>query len=318
MTIVVIGINHKTAPVGLRENIYFAMDKLALYLNDILTQGIVREAVLISTCNRSELYCETDDIEAVKEWFCAQTAVLREELLPALYVYRDQDAVSHLMEVACGSDSMVLGEPQILGQLKEAFAESCSAGAVSTVFHRLFQHVFAITKTIRTTTAIGACPVSVASAAVYFAKQQYPSLSQAKVVVIGAGDTTDILLRYLHSEVSHPITIVNRSVDKAKALANGQGCIAYGFDRLIPVLTDADIVFSATGSAKPLVDKTSVTKAMFSRLHRPLVFIDIAVPRDIDQRVADLPEVRLHCIDDLKIIIEKNQARARTCCRESA
>ncbi len=148
MSIFVIGINHKTAPVIVREKLYFTLDKISLYLRDLLNRGYVQEAVLISTCNRSELYCETDDVNGVREWFCcAGSKITRIE--PALYIYCDEDAVSHIMQVACGLDSMVLGEPQILGQLKEAFSESCAAGAVGALFHRLFQQIFMMAKDIR-------------------------------------------------------------------------------------------------------------------------------------------------------------------------
>ena len=186
MSIFVVGINHKTAPVTLREKVYFAFDKLSLYLQDLLSRGITQEAVLLSTCNRSELYCDSHDIGALRDWFCDQTAIPRKELESAIYVYRNEEAVAHIMHVACGLDSMILGEPEILGQMKEAFSESCSANAVGASFHQLFQQVFSIAKEIRTTTAIGACPVSVASAAVHFAKQQVSSFANANVVVIGA------------------------------------------------------------------------------------------------------------------------------------
>ena len=197
MTIFVVGINHKTAPIHLREQIYFPLEKIALYLQDLLNQGYAREAILLSTCNRSELYCEADDADLLLDWFCAQTSVPRDELISVTYVYQEEAAIAHLMQVACGLDSMVLGESQILGQMKNAFSESCAAQAVNVLFHRLFQHVFKLAKEIRTATAIGACPVSVASAAVHFAKQQIPQFAQANVVLIGAGDMAELLARYL-------------------------------------------------------------------------------------------------------------------------
>src|SRR5580704_66845 len=156
MTIFVIGMNHKTAPVAVREKVYFALDKLSLYLQDLLNRGYTQEAVLLSTCNRSELYVETQDIDVIRDWFYAQTSLSPAVLQGSLYIYRDEEAVAHIMQVACGLDSMVLGETQILGQMKEAFSESCAAGSVGALFHSLFQQVFAIAKEIRTTTAIGA------------------------------------------------------------------------------------------------------------------------------------------------------------------
>lgn len=307
MSIFVVGINHKTAAVTLREKIYFAFDKLSLYLNDLLSRGYAREAVLLSTCNRSELYCDSNDISAVTDWFCTQTSLPRNEVESAIYAYRDEDAVAHIMQVACGMDSMVLGEPQILGQLKEAYSESCSANAVDTLFHQLFQQVFSIAKEIRTTTAIGACPVSVASAAVHFVKQQNAVFDQAKVVLVGAGDTTELIARYLKNQLARPLTLVNRNVEKAAILANEFGGKVYGLDKLATALVDADIVFTATGSIVPVVSQAIVAEAMQARQARPLVLMDLAVPRDIEPAVTELPDVHLYCIDDLKAIIEKNR-----------
>lgn len=307
MSIYVIGINHKTAPVTVREKVYFAVDKLSLYLQDLLKGNYAHEAVLISTCNRSELYCEAEDLNAIRDWFCAQTTVSRQDLEPILYILKDEDAVAHIMQVACGLDSMVLGEPQILGQMKEAFSESCAADTIGPLFHKLFQQIFSVAKEIRTVTAIGACPVSVATAAVHFAKTQFAAFADAKVVFIGAGDTTELLLLYLKACLRNPITIVNRSVENAQTLAAEHGAKVYGLDQLAVAIADADIVFSATGSALPILQKATVAQAMQERSDRSMMLIDIAVPRDIDPAVAEVANVKLFCIDDLKAIIEKHK-----------
>lgn len=307
MSIFVIGVNHKTAPVNLREKIYFALDKLSLYLQDLLNRGIAEEAVLLSTCNRSELYCRSHDVGGLRDWFCEQTTCSREELESAIYIYRNEDAVTHIMQVACGLDSMIVGEPQILGQMKEAFSESCAANAVSTSFHQLFQHVFSTAKDIRTTTAIGACPVSVASAAVHFAKQKMPAFNQANVVLIGAGETAELMMRYLQTHLASPPVFVNRNILKAAELADEFGGRAYGLAELPEVLSQADIVFSATGAPVPVVTKAIVAEAMRERENTPLMLIDIAVPRDIDPEAGKLPNVSLSCIDDLKSMIETNR-----------
>ncbi|EKD71781.1 MAG: hypothetical protein ACD_46C00100G0002 [uncultured bacterium] len=307
MSIYVIGLNHKTASITLREKVYFATEKLALYLQDILSRGYVEEAVLLSTCNRSELYCSTEEIEAARDWFCAQTSLPRTEIESAIYVYRDEAAISHMMEVACGLDSMILGEPQILGQMKEAFSESCTVNAVGSLFHRLFQQVFSVAKEIRTVTAIGACPVSVASAAVHFAKHQLPHFTNANVVLIGAGETTEIIMRYLNAHLAKPITLVNRSIEKAEKLIDEWGGNVHGLDKINDVLLDADIVFSATASVIPIVTKEMVAEVMQSRHGKTLLMIDMAVPRDIDPSVSELEDVHLYCVDDLKNIIEANR-----------
>ncbi len=306
MAIFVIGINHKTAPVDLREKIYFALDKLGLYLNDLLSTAEVSEAVLMSTCNRSELYCYAESVVGAKQWFLKQTQLSEEELAACLYVYEDEEALAHIMQVACGLDSMILGEPQILGQMKEAFAESCTAGAVGTFFNKVFQQIFAVAKEIRTTTAIGACPVSVASAAVHFAKQQV-NLMDARVALIGAGDTTELLLRYLKTHLTQPVMIINRHREKANLLAETYGGEVYEWPRLEMALTKADVVFSATGSLNPIVSQSLIEKVMESRAHKPLTLIDIAVPRDIEPNVTQVQSVSLYCIDALMTIIENNR-----------
>jgi glutamyl-tRNA reductase len=308
MSIFVIGINHKTSPVAVREKIYFGTDKLPLYLQDLLSQEIVSEAVLVSTCNRSELYCEAADSHAIRAWFCAQTSLDPQLLSSMLYLHTDEEAVAHLFRVVCGLDSMVLGETQILGQLKEAFYESCTAGAVQSLFHRLFQQAFAIAKEIRTTTAIGACPVSLASAAVHFSKQQLSdhcqkSLHKANIALIGSGEMSSLLLRYLHPQVSTPIRVITRNVQNALSLP----AKIFSFDQLVDVLSEADLVFSATGSAVPILNQSTMKQIMQARQEKPITCIDIAVPRDIDESVKSLSQVYLYCIDDLKKIIEENR-----------
>lgn len=307
MSIFVFGLNHKTTPVALREKAYFAPDKLSLYVQDLLSLEVVDEAVVLSTCNRSEVYCEAKCVYAVREWFAQQTGLTLSELDQCAYIHRDEAAVAHIMEVACGLDSMVLGEPQILGQMKEAFSESCAVSAVGALFHRLFQHVFSVAKEIRTSTAIGACPVSVASASVHFARQQVADFANANILLIGAGDTTQLLLKYLQSYLAKPVTVVNRNVIKAAEMMEGFAGRAYGFDRLYSVLSKADIVFSATGSATPIVNQAMMSKAMQSRPGQPITFVDVAVPRDIDPDVANVANTSVFCIDDLKSIITKNR-----------
>jgi glutamyl-tRNA reductase len=307
MSIFVIGFNYKTASISIREKVYFALDKLPFYLQDVLSRGHAREAVLLSTCNRSELYCDSDDIGAVRDWFCAQTTESQQLFESALYVYRDEEAIGHIMQVACGLDSMILGEPQILGQMKDAFSESCTAGSVGPVFHRLFQQIFTVAKEIRTTTAIGACPVSVASAAVHFAKQQFPVFAEANVALIGAGETAELLVRYLAKQVETPISLVCRNQDKATALMEECDGNVYELTDLPATLVRADIVFSATSSAIPVVNKKVMLDVMDVRCDRPIILVDLAVPRDIEPAIAEIPHVHLYCIDDLKCIIEQNR-----------
>jgi glutamyl-tRNA reductase len=302
MPIFACGINHKTAPIALREKIIFGSEKLSLYLQDLSANENVSEAVLLSTCNRSELYCEANDSQQLFDWIVRQYQVTRAELKSAWYCFEEQEAVDHIMQVACGLDSMVLGEPQILGQMKAAFSESCAAGVVGPRFNRLFQQVFAVAKEVRTNTAIGACPVSMASAAVNLAKQHFANdLSQATILLIGAGDTIQLVLRYLKTQTLKHLLIANRHTENATALAQTYGAENIPFNKMSDALQKADIVISATGSITPIV-----TKSMLADRERPICFVDLAVPRDIDTAVAELSSVQLYSIDDLKSQIQQN------------
>jgi glutamyl-tRNA reductase len=306
MPIIVCGINHKTAMLSLRERVIFPLDKLPLYLADLLAHENFREAVILSTCNRSEVYCDADAAGPLLDWFCRQHQITRAELEPSVYVYQDQQAVQHLMQVACGLDSMVLGEAQILGQIKEAFSESCAAGSVGPLFNRLFQQVFMIAKEVRTNTSIGACPVSVASTAVNLAKHAVPELHAASVLVIGAGDTVDLVLRHLKAHAVSKLFIVNRNSQSAALLAEKYAAKAYAFAKLAQVLPQVDIVITATGSTLPILNKSQVETSLSQRKGKPLKIIDIAVPRDVEAAVSELAGVSLYCIDDLKEMIQHN------------
>lgn len=302
MPIIACGINHKTAPIELREKVVFSPEKLGLYLQDLSHSENIREAVLLSTCNRSELYCDTDNIEKIIDWFCRHHALTREELKSALYFYRNEEAVKHIMQVACGLDSMVLGESQILGQMKDAFSESCAAGTVDTMFNRLFQQVFAVAKEVRNNTAIGACPVSVSSATVNFIKSHFSeNMPTANVLLIGAGVTMDLVLRHLQPHSPKKITIVNRSAENARALAKKYNVQTAYISELTAELVNADIVITATGSTSPVI-----THSMLSECLKPVFIVDIAVPRDVELSAGELQHVKLYSIDDLKSIIQKN------------
>lgn len=302
MPIIACGINHKTAPVALREKVIFSSEKLALYLNDLVTNENAHEAVVLSTCNRSEIYCDIDDIDKLFPWFCAQHGVSAQELEKAWYCYQGQQAVEHIMRVSCGLDSMIVGEPQITGQLKEAFSESCAAGSINQHFNRLFQLVFSVAKEVRTNTSIGACPVSIASAAVHLAKKNYANvLSEAAVLLIGAGETIELVLNYLQKHKIKKISIANKRIESAHLLAKKFSAQVYPISELPSLLSSADITISATGSPVPLVKKE-----MMVVRERPLFMIDIAVPRDIDPDVGTLPNIKLFSIDELKNIIQDN------------
>jgi glutamyl-tRNA reductase len=302
MPIIACGINHKTAPVALREKIVFHPEKIALYLQDLAANENIREAVLLSTCNRSEIYCDTHEPERLIEWISRQFSMADDILRPIWYCHEDQKAVEHIMQVACGLDSMVLGEPQILGQMKAAFSESCAAGSVGTQFNRLFQQVFSVAKEVRTNTSIGACPVSMASSAVSLAKQHFEkNFSDAKILLIGAGDTIQLVTRYLKTQAVKNIFIANRRIENAQTLAREFSLQNISFNELSHTISEVDIVISATGSITPIV-----TKSMISPRKKPLYMVDIAVPRDVDPAISEFENITLYTIDDLKNKIQQN------------
>jgi len=302
MPIIVCGINHKTAPIALREKVVFAAEKIPLYLSDLINNETIAEAVLLSTCNRTELYCHAENTQQVKDWFCRQHDLPQDELQPLLYCYLDEDAVRHMMRVACGLDSLVLGEQQILGQMKDSFSESCAAGSVGGLFHRLFQQIFSVAKEVRTTTSIGACPVSIASTTVNLLKQvsQKP-LTNASILLVGAGNTSELMLRHLITHAPKRIAMVSRDPEKAKSLTDKCGGEPYAFGELPHLLNKVDIVVSATASPIPII-----TQAMLHDRREPLVLVDLAVPRDIEETVSRLSFVRLFTIDDLKSIVQQH------------
>jgi glutamyl-tRNA reductase len=304
MPIIACGINHKTAPIALREKVVFPSEKLSVFLQDLAQNENISQAVLLSTCNRSELYCETDNTKPLLDWFCRHHGLAHAELEPAMYFYEDRMAVKHIMQVACGLDSLIVGESQILGQMKDAFMESCANGAVGTLFNRLFQQVFSVAKEVRTNTAIGACPVSVSSAAVNFILQHTNQpLSEQNLVLIGAGSTIDLVLRYLQAHQPKKVTIVNRSIAPAADLAKKYNAQSACLSELNAILPTTDIIVSATNSATPLI-----TDSMFREpLQNNLLILDLAVPRDIAPSVGQLANIKLFSVDDLKTIIQQRQ-----------
>ncbi len=302
MPILVCGINHKTAPVELREKVVFSPEKLSLYLQDLTTEENLVDAMILSTCNRSELYCVTDDMVKIADWFSRQHDIPREVLQNIMYFHEDTAAIQHIMRVACGLDSMVLGESQILGQMKDAFSESVAAGAVGPTFNRLFQQIFAIAKEIRTNTAIGGCPVSVSSAAIHLLKKMCTRpLHEASFLLLGAGATIDLLLKHLQNEKPRQTIIANRTFANALQLSEKYNVDAIPLHQLSKKLSQVDIVISATHGALPIL-----TPSMVPARDAPLWMMDLSVPRNIDPAIADMKHISLFCIDDLKNIIQQN------------
>jgi glutamyl-tRNA reductase len=307
MDIIVCGMNHNTAPIALREKVAFPQEKLSYYLNELQVQENIKEAVILSTCNRTDIYCVEKDVNKLINWFCNQHPLSCAEIQSHLYIYRGKQAIEHIMQVACGLDSMVLGEPQILGQLKSAYSESCISGAAGTLFTRLFQHIFAVAKEVRTNTAIGACPVSVASAAVKLVKQKSLDLEGSAILTLGSGDTIELVLQHLEKCVFRKLFISGRNAESVMRLASEYGGEALCYTQIEKNLLNADIVISATASALPIIEKAMVERVLKSHPQKKILFVDLAVPRDIDPEVNSLAGMHTYCIDDLKDIIQQNR-----------
>jgi len=308
MQLAICGINHQTAPVHIRENIAFNDDVLAAALESLRQQTHVVEAVIVSTCNRTEIYCHLDEQNdtTIAEWlhtFQHQTANTLNEFL---YYHTGEDAIRHLLRVACGLDSMVLGEPQILGQIKSAYSNALNANTIDKCLGRLFQHSFTVAKQVRTDTAIGSSPVSVAFAAVSLAKQIFSDLSQSTALLIGAGETIELTARHLRDNNIGRIIIANRTIERAHTLAEQVNGYAISLSEMPGHLAEVDIVISSTASQLPILGKGVVESALKTRKRRPIFMVDIAVPRDIEAEVGDLEDIYLYSVDDLQGIIEEN------------
>ena len=309
MSLITIGINHKTAPIKIRERVAFGPELLPQALQDLVSVSGVDEAAILSTCNRTELYChlqEPDHNIQVVQWLGEYHHLREPELEPYLYQHLDQSAVRHTLRVASGLDSMILGEPQILGQLKSAYQHAHLAGTLGRLLSRLFQHAFAAAKQVRTDTAIGSSPVSVAFAAVDLARQIFDKLNQHHALMIGAGETIELACRHFKAQGVQQLSIANRNIERAKAIAKKFDAQAYKLEDLAELLPNIDIIVASTASSTPILGKGTVESALRKRKHRPILIVDIAVPRDVEPEVKFLNDVYLYNIDDLRNAIAAN------------
>jgi glutamyl-tRNA reductase len=313
MSLLALGINHKTAPVKIREQLSFAPDTIPDALKDLTSQDAVNEAVILSTCNRTELYCQLNcedgesdaATDALVHWLKKHHNLVDTDISEYLYLHPEKDAVKHMLRVASGLDSLVLGEPQILGQLKSAFSVAKDNGAIGQFLHKLFQHTFSCAKQVRTDTAIGASPVSVAFASVSLAKQIFSDFQEHTALLIGAGETIELVARHLQESGIGRIIIANRTLEKAHILAQEFNGYAIALNEIPAHLAEADIVISSTASQLPILGKGTVESAIKARKHTPIFMVDIAVPRDIEEQVSELEDVFLYTVDDLKEIIDE-------------
>ncbi|WP_129210951.1 glutamyl-tRNA reductase [Candidatus Pseudomonas adelgestsugas] len=308
MAFLALGINHKTASLDVRERVAFMPEQLVGALQQLCRLTDSREAAILSTCNRSELYIEQKQLSAdvILRWLADYHHLSLEALHASAYVHENDAAVRHMMRVASGLDSLVLGEPQILGQMKSAYAVACKAGTIGPLLGRLFQATFNSAKQVRTDTAIGKNPVSVAFAAVSLAKQIFSNLQCSQALLIGAGETITLVARYLHNLGMKRIVVANRTMEHANILAEQFGAHVVLLSDIPAELVHSDIVIASTASQLPILGKGAVESALQLRKHKPIFMVDIAVPRDIKPEVGELDDVYLYSIDDLYAVVAEN------------
>jgi glutamyl-tRNA reductase len=319
MPFIVLGLNHQTAPIALREKVAVEAGALPGALEALRALDGVHETAVLSTCNRTEIYAhiEPGAENRLTEWLSRQHGLSVDSLQTYLYQHCDTEAVRHLFRVAAGLDSLILGEPQILGQVKTAWQAARDANSVSGMLDRLFQQTFSVAKRVRTDTRIGAHPVSVAFAAVRMAQRLFSELNTATVMLIGAGDTIELSARHLSDSKVKRLLIANRTLEHAQTLASQHGGVALPLHDIDRHLFEADIVISATASREPILSKAMVQSALKARRQKPMFLLDLAVPRDIAANVSELSDAYLYTVDDLEQVIEDNRASRREAANEA-
>ncbi len=321
MTLLALGINHKTAPVALRERVAFGPDILDNALDSLLAQPSVHSGVVLSTCNRTELYLSVDEQQDIQQqlvnWLCDYHQLDQQDVQNSLYWYEHNAAVSHLMRVASGLDSLVLGEPQILGQVKKAYAESQRGHVINGELERMFQKTFSVAKRVRTETEIGSSAVSVAFAACTLARQIFESLKKVTVLLVGAGETIELVARHLREHNVERLMITNRTRERAERLAEEVNAEVIDFGQLPEKIASADIIISSTASPLPVIGKGMVESALKQRRNQPMLIVDIAVPRDVEPEVGKLGSAYLYTVDDLQSIIQHNIAQRKAAAVEA-
>ncbi|MEJ2645373.1 MAG: glutamyl-tRNA reductase [Gammaproteobacteria bacterium] len=319
MPLIAVGLSHRTAPLELRERVVFDPQRLPEALRELAALPGVEEGAILSTCNRTEVYCAVNGTEsaAVSEWLAQHHRLSSADLDAFLYIHQDDAAVRHIFRVASGLDSMILGEPQILGQMKDAYQDATAAGTLHQRLSKLFQYTFSVAKQIRTDTAIGVSAVSVAFAAVSLARQIFGDLEDQTALLVGAGETIELTARHLHEQKLGRMIVANRTVQRAHALATQFDGYAIALADMPAHLHEADIIISSTASQLPILGKGAVERALKVRKHRPMFMVDIAVPRDIEPEVDGLDDVYLYTVDDLKEVVQENLKSRQEAARQA-
>ena len=312
MALLTLGLNHRTAPLSVRERLAFHTEELRRALTDLASSGQVYEAAILSTCNRTEIYCQSDTPDAAVRWLADYRQVAGSDFSPYLYTHPGREAVRHTFRVASGLDSMVLGEPQILGQMKEAVRIARESGTLGVTLDKLFQNAFSVAKDVRSTTAIGENIVSMAAAAVRLAGRIFERLSDQQVLFIGAGEMIELCAAHFSAQHPRSLVVANRTLDRGRVLAERFGATAIRLEEVGERLHEFDIVVTCTASQLPILGLGLVERAIRARRHRPMFMVDLAVPRDIEVEVAALDDVFLYTVDDLAQVIESGREARQT------
>jgi glutamyl-tRNA reductase len=306
MSLFALGLNHTTAPVAVRERVAFAPDALGDALRDLTRAQMVKEAAILSTCNRTEVYFHGGEPAHVAQWLTDAHGLPGETLAPHLYTLPNDKAVSHAFRVASGLDSMVLGEPQILGQMKQAVRSAEAAGSLGLVLNRLFQRTFAVAKDVRTQTDIGSASISMAAAAVKLAERIFPSLSEQRLLLIGAGEMIELAATHFAARKPASITVANRTLERGRKLAHRFNASAMTLNEVAERLPQFDIIVTCTASTLPILGKGLMERVIRQRRHAPVFIVDLAVPRDVEPEAGALDDVFLYSVDDLAAIVKDN------------
>jgi glutamyl-tRNA reductase len=317
MPLAILGVSHHSAPLDVREKLAFAPERQGEALAQLAAQPGVAEAALISTCNRTEIVCRAEDVDAVRAWLRTHAEREGVALEPHLYCHLDEAAVRHLFRVASGLDSMVLGEPQILGQVKQAAKIAAGAGTVGATLGKLFQHTFSVAKHVRSETSLGAASISMSAAALRLAENVFGDLSRTNLLLIGVGEMVELAATYFAGRQPRQVVVANRTLARGEAFAERFGAQAIALAELPARIAEFDIVLTGTASTLPILGKGLIERALKDRRHRPIFIVDFAVPRDVEPEVATLRDVFLYTVDDLGNIVQQGMDSRRAASAEA-
>ena len=317
MPLLVLGINHHSAPLEVREKLAFPPETQADALNALASRPGVSEAVLVSTCNRTEVYCRADDMAAVRAWLKEEAARAGLDVEAHLYAHSESEAIRHAFRVASGLDSMVLGEPQILGQVKQSVRTAEHSGTLGTTLNRLFQHTFSVAKEVRTQTAIGAQSISMSAAALKLAQNLFGDISRTKMLLIGVGEMVELAATYFVAQGPQAVVVANRTLARGEAFAERFNGTAISLEQLPERLHEFDVVITGTASTLPILSKGAFERALKARRYRPMFVVDFAVPRDVEPDAAELEDLFLYTIDDLGTIVQEGAGQRQAAVAEA-